>query len=158
MDSDGKIKKSDYEDLAERYIALGKLEGVRAKQVKRKIVKIWEDYYAQSAINDELPEQEFLQCLRDHKDMLFDTCLQFFGLLFDVIDLNGDGVIQREEYALFLKVFRIEDKEDVKNAFNVVDTNGDGQLSSDEFIYAGCDYFMTNDETLPSRFIFGPIY
>jgi len=153
----GRITKGDYEALGDRYIEVGKLDGPRAKQVKRKLVKLWDDYLSQASVNDEMNEETFIQCLKDHQDRLLESCLQLGGLLFDLIDLNGDGVIQREEYALFLKVFRVEDEEEIKKAFKVIDTDGSGQLSHDEFIYAVCQYFMTNDESLPANSIFGPI-
>jgi len=155
--SGDKVKKSDYENLADRYIALGKLEGAKAKQVSRKIVKMWDDYYSQSAIKDEIGERALLQCIRDRKDRILETCLQIVGIFFDLADLNGDGVIREDEYALFLKLFGVENKTEVKKAFQVIDTNGNGELTHDEFLYAGCQYFMTNDETLPANFIFGPI-
>jgi len=153
----GRITKGDYEALGDRYIEIGNLDGPRAKQVKRKVVKLWDDYLSQASVNDEMNEETFIQCLKDHKDKLLESGLQMGGLFFDLIDLNGDGVIQQEEYALFLKVFRVEDEQEIKEAFKVIDTDGSGQLSHDEFIYAVCQYLMSSDESLPANSMFGSI-
>jgi len=157
MGGDGKIRKSDYERMADRYIQLGKLDEVKAKQVTRKAVKIWEDFLVHLATNGEITEAALVQGHRDNKYKLLETCILVFVLNFDLIDLNGNGVIQKKEYALFLKVVNADQEGNLERAFKAIDTNHDGQFSQDEFIHAGCEYFMTDDESLPSTYMFGPL-
>jgi len=154
---DGKIRRSDYEQMAARYVELGHLDGVKAKQVNRKLVQIWKDYLEQDATNGAIHELDFLRCVRDRKDRVLETTIQFLILFFDLIDLNANAVITKTEYTLLLKVIRVEDADDIEKAFDAVDLNRDGQISHDEFLYAGCEYFMSNDESLPSSYMFGPL-
>jgi len=62
-------------------------------------------------------------------------------------------VIQKEEYALFLKAINADDENNLERAFRAINT----EISHDEFIHAGCEYFMTDDESLPSRYMFGSL-
>jgi len=105
---DGLLSRNDYASLAERYIELGKLDGVKAKQVRRKLVKIWDDFLASSSTDDKIDEATYLQAVKDRGDLQLETCILFFDLWFDVIDLNGDGVIGKKEFALFLNVFGVD--------------------------------------------------
>jgi len=157
LQGDGKIRRSDYEAAAERYIELGKLEGVQAKQVRRKATQIWDDFLAPAAPNGEIPVDDALEGFRSRSDKLLETCILIFGVLFDLIDVSGDGVIQKEEYALFLKVVNADEEGVLVQAFGAIDTDGTGQISHDEFIHAGCEYFMSDDDNLPSAYMFGAL-
>jgi len=157
MEEDENIRQSDFQHMADRYIELGNLDGVKAKQVTRKALRLWDDFLAHAATNGEIHELDLIQGLRDRKDKLYEACILIFGLCFDLIDLNGDGVIQKEEYALFLKVANAHDEGNLERAFRAIDTDDDGHISHEEFIHAGCEYFMTDDESLPSTYMFGPL-
>jgi len=157
LTGDGLIKKSDYAAWGDRYIEVGKIDGVKAKQIKRKLVKIWHDYLGLDAVNDEIGEKAFIQCLLKHKDRILETAMQLMSLMFDLADLNGNGVISKDEYELFLRVFNVNDPGAAETAFKIIDTNGNDELSYDEFVYAGCQYFLSNDESLPATHMFGPL-
>jgi Ca2+-binding EF-hand superfamily protein len=154
---DGKLSKNDFETLADRYVKLGRLDGVAAKQVRRKIVKIWADFFATAAPNGVIDEQTFLKTMKKNEDILLRTFWQFCGLWFDAIDLNGDGVIQAAEFLLYLRAFGVDDEHAAEQAFKMMDTQRNGQLSYDEFVQAGCEYFISSDESLPSKHMFGPL-
>jgi len=156
-DGDGYITKKDYERLADRYTEMAKLDDVKAKQVRRKLVKVWYDYFESDAVNGRVDETVYIQVLKDRKELIFETALQFHGMFFDLIDLNGDGFIQKEEFALFFRVFGIEDEQLAHQTFEALDVNGDGQLSYDEFTHAGFQFFHSGDESLPSKLLYGPI-
>jgi len=152
----GKMTKNTYETLADRYIDMGHMQGVAAKQVRRKLVKLWDDFYRDSATDGAVDENAFIKAIKQREEILLKGVLLFLGLWFDVIDLNGDGLIQKEEYKLLFKAFGIEPGA-ADEAFKLIDTNKDGQISNEEFIHYGCQYFMSNDESLQSKYMFGPL-
>jgi len=157
IDGNGYITKGDYESLADRYKEMGKLDDVKAKQVRRKLVKVWFDLFEADSTDGRVDEATFCQSARKCEALIFTTATQFHGLFFDLIDLSGDGIIQKDEFRLFFKVFGIGDEQQVIQSFNGLDSNGDGELSYEEFVQAGCQYFISGDEALPSKFLYGPL-
>jgi len=150
--------KHDFEAVAERYNALTKPTPVRAKQITRKNVKIWTDFFGKDATNDKIDESKFLAAIKARKDTLPQVALIFFDLWFDAVDTKGDGVIDKDQYAQFFKTFlRIEDKAVAYDAFKKIDLDADGKVSYDEFVQFGVGYFITNDESGPTAAFLGPL-
>jgi len=154
---DGFVSKQDYQWLAGKYAEHGQLNYVQAKQVSRKLEKIWDDFYEKNSKNGDSDEKAYIKSLKERKSKLFEMCQQFHGLFFDLIDLSGDGIVQSEEFALFFKVFGIGDETVAAESFKKLDTNADGKLSHDEFLKAGFEFFYSGDESLPSKHLYGPL-
>jgi len=158
VDGDGKVTKADYEMLVDRYLKLGHADELKAKQITRRLVKIWYDFFDESATDGAVNSDEWIAAVRRFPIFgLFRVIVEFMNLFFDLIDINGDGVIQKEEYAFFLNAFRVEDKAAIENSFNALDKDGDGQIDHDEFVNAGLEFWMSDDENLDSKLLFGPL-
>jgi len=156
-DGDGYMTKNDFEQLADRYAQIGNLDDVKAKQARRKILKIWYDFYEAGSTNGKIDETALINVNIIRESMMFKACVEYFGLFFDLIDINGDGFIQKEEFEIFHSAFGITRKDVTAECFKAIDTNGDGKLSCDEFIQAGYQFFTSGDESLPSKFMYGPL-
>jgi len=153
----GFVKIGDYEKLVDRYLRLGHIEGLQAKQINRKILSIWEEFFARAAPNGAIDSDSWVVAVRRFPVFsLFRVIVEFMNMWFDLIDTNGDGVIQKEEFAFFLNAFRVENETDISAAFQALDTDGDGQIDHNEFIDAGLEFWMT-DEDKPSKLLFGPL-
>jgi len=158
LNDDGKLSKSDYEMLADRYQKLAKADELKAKQIIRRILNLWDRFHSKSAVNGAIDADEWIASLRRFPVFgLFRTVVEFMNMWFDMIDTNGDGVIQKEEYACFLKAFRVEDKAAVEASFKALDKDGDGKIDHDEFVDAGIEFWMCNDDALGSKLMFGPL-
>jgi len=158
MDGDGKLTKVDYEMLVDRYLKLGKIDDLRAKQITRKILGIWNKFFSVAATNGVIDADEWIAvCRRTSILVYFRAILEFMNVCFDLIDTSGDGVIQKEEFAFFLKAFRVEDEAEVNASFQALDRDGCGKIDHNEFINAGIEFWMSNDENLPSKLMFGPL-
>jgi hypothetical protein len=153
----GFFSKSDFEYIAEKCIEVGNMEETRAKQVRRKVILLWETFFSNDAKDDAVDQETFLNAVKQHHLHIKEACLQFFSFWFDCVDISGDGLIQVDEYAKMLSWIDIVDKDQVQEAFTCVDTNGDGVISHDEFVHAACNYFMINEESPPKTCMFGPV-
>jgi len=156
FDGDGKVSKKDYDILGDRYVELGKLDGVREKQVRRKLSKFWDEFFRAYEVYGEIEEDEYIGVVRKQEKKISPTAGIFFYTFFELMDLNGDGTVQKDEFNLFFKVFKL-DEGTAAETFKMLDTNGDGLLTEDEFVTAGREFFTSNDESLPSKHIFGPL-
>jgi Ca2+-binding EF-hand superfamily protein len=87
---------------------------------------------------------------------------------FDVLDENGDGVVNRQEFqrrkteVFFLRLPRLSEDTSVEladtqlspEAFREADINGDGKLSGSEFIQASFAQFETYDANHDQKITF----
>jgi Ca2+-binding EF-hand superfamily protein len=72
---------------------------------------------------------------------------------FDVLDLNGDGYLSKDEIARVFTEAGFEDNSFVYAAFKHMDVNKDGKLSYDAYASGEYEYLTTEDEHL----LFGPL-
>ncbi len=78
------------------------------------------------------------------------TSVQF---LFELIDMNSNGEIGADEYALFLKAYNVNTPSEV--IFNKMDLDGDGNLSLSEFITLCDQFYLSDDANAPGNWVFG---
>lgn len=78
-------------------------------------------------------------------------------VIFDVIDVDGDNEISKDEFARFLRdVWRI-DAPDAMDSFTRLDTDGDGAVSRHEFIRAIREHFLSDNPDAPGSMFFGHV-
>ncbi len=73
---------------------------------------------------------------------------------FDALDLDGDGLIERNEYAAFVRPLGVAEQ-DARTAFSHLDRDGDGLIERDEFAQDLHDYFASDDRSAPANWFFG---
>ena len=76
-------------------------------------------------------------------------------LMFDCLDVDGDGTISFKEYEVFLKALGETQEENIKRAFDIMDINKDGSISRDEYAKIRSDYGSSEDPEDPSRWFLG---
>lgn len=74
--------------------------------------------------------------------------------LFDILDLDEDGVISWKEYSLFLTAYAVEE-ELHREIFEKLDLDGDGIISRGEWIELA-DQFYADDAEAPGNWLMGP--
>ena len=78
--------------------------------------------------------------------------------VFEVMDLNQDGVITKNEHRLFFEARKNVDPNGAIVAFSAIDKDMDGKITFDEYVNAGVEFFFNfSDETKPSKYFFGPL-
>jgi Ca2+-binding EF-hand superfamily protein len=125
--------------------------------VRRKFSQLWNQFFGYEAKTGKVTVDVYLEALRKRgKAKLTRIIIEMFVILFDLIDINGDGVIQKDEFKKFYGIFKLNAVA-AAETFKAIDTNKDGTLSADEFVTAGIDFFTSDDENSPYQFLFGPL-
>jgi len=158
FNKDGFITHEDYEQMAKNYIDVGGLGRVESKKISRKFAEIWEKFFSETEKSKgKLTLEDFVEDKRRHgKKALTRAANEIFQAVFDLIDFSGDGTISPVEFAQFYKIVDL-DAETAAETFKQLDTDHDDKLSAKEFVTAGIDFFNSDDESSPSKHLFGPL-
>jgi len=158
-ESNGRISKKDFNAVTDYFIQLSKLDAnsKRGRQVRRRFIKVWEEFFEKSSANGQIDEIAFVQALKAvGVTKLTEAATRFSDFMFDLLDSNASGTITKEEYAAFGKVFHFEDKT-IDETFKIFNRKKDGNITDDEFL-AGLREFVVGDNSKSqfSQFI-GPL-
>ena len=74
--------------------------------------------------------------------------------LFDALDLDGDGKIEPNEYAAFVRPLGVMGQ-DARTAFGQLDRDGDGLIEREDFAQDLHDYFASDDRAAMANWLFG---
>ncbi|MBO1352080.1 MAG: EF-hand domain-containing protein [Hormoscilla sp. GUM202] len=75
--------------------------------------------------------------------------------IFELLDINGDGVISLEEYKTIFWIWRLPEELATKN-FPLLDINCDGRISKEEFKILVEQFYQSDDPDAPGNLFFGP--
>jgi Ca2+-binding EF-hand superfamily protein len=78
-------------------------------------------------------------------------------LSFSAMDANRDGRISRHEYRQLLRAYGVED-EGLEESFAHIDTSGDGFISREEWKALNRNYYLAEDESAPSSWLWGDVF
>ena len=141
---DGIVTIEDYRMFEDRAVAIARADNVGGEQIKRFQTRMRDLWIRNIAGGEDvqLTENEFLEVMfeavsRTGAEALF---RDFAHGMFDLVDLNQDGVIGKEED----RAMRGGDPWSIV-AFSSLDTNKDGEITREEFEQA---YTWTSSSTL----------
>ncbi|MCA9791386.1 MAG: EF-hand domain-containing protein [Candidatus Eremiobacteraeota bacterium] len=80
-----------------------------------------------------------------------DSIARYF---YELMDMDGDGQIQREDYRYFCEAHGIPD-ETVEESFQQLDRDGNGTLSLDEVVTLVREFYTSDDPMAPGNWFFG---
>ncbi|MEU8924537.1 EF-hand domain-containing protein [Kitasatospora sp. NPDC048545] len=160
--NDGYVDWSDYQKLADRYIQAYKLDKAdrRARALQTFCQIYWLELLRHAGVDaDRLTKDQFVTA---NRLAVIDTSrlnvTEGGGhAIFDVIDVDGDNEISKDEFARFLRDVWKSDAPDAMDMFAKLDTDGDGAISRHEFIRAVREHFLSNDPDAPGSLFFGHV-
>jgi len=156
-DHDGVWTESDYDTMVDRYRDIGGASPAKEAQIRTVLKKVWADYFAAESLLHPITAKVYCESLAKlGREKLVGVVESFFPLYFDIIDTNEDGLIQKEEFEVFFKVFGM-DPTTAAEAFASIDTDGDGVLTRKAFVAASVEYFTTNNEDSKVNNFCGPL-
>ncbi|CAH1787976.1 unnamed protein product [Owenia fusiformis] len=144
----------DVEDCriaAEKIIKIGNLKGVKIDEVYTFYCENIPPYFHTANNLTEWLIEDFNFRNGPNVRSLFQT---FMSTWFNVLDLDGDGVINQHEFKVFWDIYDL-DPNYMKYQFDYIDEDKDGIISCQEFVDAGFDYFYNTEEN--GNKFWGPI-
>lgn len=160
LNGDGYVSRDDCKGLVRHLTAKGQLSQERAFQMQRLVVQLWEDFWCcgeDKGFDYLLPQEEFMNLmnnllrLSDCKKQLEEP----LGLLFDILDLDNNGVITLTEWTAYFDVIGLS-ASDANKTFSSCFSNK-SEVGKAEFVSTGQSFFMTTDEKHSSKHMWGPI-
>jgi len=156
-DHDGKLVEDDYGDLADRYSEIAKFDEVEGKRINRKLRGIFQQYHGELIKNGPLTVEGFVESIKEKGQVEnVKTTVQWFGLFFDLMDIKGDGVINKEAYAHFCNAFQLSPAV-AELSFKAVDVNNIGLIVFDDYLKAALAYMTDSDTKSPHNLFWGPL-
>lgn len=160
INGDGVVTAGDFEQMADRFIDAGGLDDEAAGSLRGELNTIWTKYWNAADANQDgqVTPEEFVAAM-SHVVSDPELSAHVGGPLpgfFRAIDSDGDGVISATEYETFFKCIGIA-PELAAESFAAIDTDSDGALSSAEFVAAGEEFFLSDDEGAATRNYWGPL-
>lgn len=159
---DGYLDWTDYQKLFDRYTKAYQLDknDRRARALQSFCQIYWLELLRHAGVDgDRLSKDEFVVA---NRLAVVDTSrlnvTEGGGhAIFDVIDVNGDNEISKDEFARLLRDVWNSEAPDAMDSFSRLDTDGDGAISRHEFIRAVREHFLSNDPDAPGSLFFGHI-
>jgi Ca2+-binding EF-hand superfamily protein len=164
MDKNGVMERSDYETIAKNLAAArGKAPGspeyqtIYSKQMATwNQVRAFEDKKGTGKVSLE-------GWFKFHDQMLsqpgmFDAVVKMTAaFLFDMLDMNGDGKIELDEYNTYLETHNVETGAWVPEVFDANDRNHDGVISREELLQVLDEFYRSDDPKAPGNRFYGPL-
>jgi hypothetical protein len=162
VDRDGFVERSDFERAAERLSQLAGVEpgGRDADRIAGSYRRVWDTFWAPAdrdgdgrvAEAEYQAASEWLEQQPRHE--MEAIARPVIAGLFDAIDVDGDALINKDEYQAFLDA-QHSGPERIDEIWPRLDADGDGRLSRDEFVALLFDYYSSDDPEAAGNFVFG---
>lgn len=157
----GVVEKADFEEIFQNIVAARNLTPgtPEYEQLHAKFMEDWE-YLRQDADKNNNGKIELSEWL-EHGDRrinspeMYQTNIDMANAIFELLDINGDGVISLEEYQTIFWIWRISEGLAVE-IFPKLDLNGDGTISKEEFNILIEQFYQSDDPDAPGNLFFGP--
>ncbi|XP_071551057.1 sarcoplasmic calcium-binding protein [Panulirus ornatus] len=159
INKDGVVSWDDFEALIVKFKELGHLTPQEVGKFTDALRHVWEEEWGASGdpyvfIGQEqfLTQMEHVVNTKDLRKRVARPLPYFFK----AVDTDGSGEISIEEFKMFYSCLGLSE-EAAAQSFAVIDRNCDGKLSMKEFVKLGRDFFLSEDETRPSKLFWGPL-
>lgn len=158
VDHNDFLEEDDFRALVDRWNGLrgyqpGSPEGDR---IDRIMMGWWAALVANADQNrDGKVSLDELMILVDQLPGARDQVVATAEAMFGAIDADGDGGIGLDEYKQMVQVWT-QAVAGTDEIFPLLDANGDGQISWEEFSDLWCGFWIDDDESDPSKWVFGP--
>jgi len=160
VSNDGVVTLSDFEEIAQKVAQkLGINPGSpEHNKITAAYRKIWDGYFKPADVdgdNKVVLEEYIKACERFiESPNARKIGTDWNKMLYDAIDLDGNGSIDEKEFSVFLTTIGSSEA-DAKIAFSHIDTDNDGFISREEFAQNSYDYHTSQDTQSPANWFYG---
>ena len=151
-DGDGFITRSDFKLIIQRYKDMGSSEE-HLKKLNSTFMKSC-DMWGLTDDSVALTYDKFAKNVA--MEFAVENTVKVFQAMFEIIDMNNDGVIAFEEWEKYNKAIGISPSH-AQRSFTAMDADGDGKVTKDDFIAYNLEFFFSTKDDLNSSILFGPL-
>ncbi|MEQ8463796.1 EF-hand domain-containing protein [Coleofasciculus sp. E1-EBD-02] len=160
-DGNGTVTQEDFELIFQNLAKFRNLEANTPQydQLHAKFMEDWEHLQkdADKDKDGKVQLQEWLEHgdRRIHDQSMYQTVVDLANQVFELLDLDGNGVITAKEYKTIMQSWHVS--EDVAaETFPKLDLNGDGNISKEELVELVRQFHASDDPQAPGNSFFGP--
>ncbi|XP_076048114.1 sarcoplasmic calcium-binding protein isoform X2 [Oratosquilla oratoria] len=159
VNKDGVVSWDDFEIIVKNFENNGSLAPTELNRLREELRHVWENAWGAAGDPYVFISQE--QFLSNMEHMLNNRKMRKkmggpLPYFFMAVDTDGSGEISLDEFQVFFKCLGLPE-ESAEETFNMIDVNGDGKISRKEFVRTGREFFLSEDESLPSKIFWGPL-
>ncbi|MFI1936524.1 EF-hand domain-containing protein [Streptomyces purpureus] len=158
VNADGYVEWADHQLIVERILDAYKTErdGQEGQTLKAAYAMAWQEVRRHAGGKERLNKAEYTAALRATvlDTSRFNLVEALPHAVFDIIDTDGDGLIDKGEYQRWLEVWDIT-APDAMNVFHALDTDGDGTISRQESVRSWREFFLSDDPRAAGTLFFG---
>ncbi len=160
VDRNGVIEKEDFEAICQNFATARNLtQGTpQYQELHEKFMEDWKCLQkdADQNNNGKIELAEWLQYSdrRINSPNTYQIVVDLANQVFELLDIDGDGVIGLEEYKTFCWSWRLPEDLAVEN-FPNLDLNGDGNINKNEFLKLVRQFYRGDDLDAPGNSLFG---
>ena len=159
MDKNGFIERSDFQRITQRYKDLPEVSEEHVKVLSEILTELCDEVGltddTKKMTYKQFKENWLITMVRAEKEGNLHTVTPF-PKMFDIVDLDENGVITLDEWITHYKAYGI-DTAHAPASFEAMDTNHDGVVTRDEFAAYYDEFFYTADDKLKSSILYGPL-
>jgi len=159
VNKDGVISWDDFQAMIDRFRATGILTSQELDSLEVALKHVWEEEWGAAGDPYAFINQEQFIANMEHvvnSKELRKNVGKPLPYFFQAVDNDASGEISIEEFKLYFKCLGLTEESAVAS-FSAIDLNNDGRLSKKEFVKLGRTFFLSEDETHPSKLFFGPL-
>ncbi len=166
FDNNGYIEQADFIAIAENLCMVRgeEVDTEESNEIIDRCMKLWNGlaYYIDENNDKQCSLKEWFSFIEDRLvNSPNDEAPLFLNKtvesIFDLYDVDSDGIISWQEYLDIFLSFRLNASL-VAKSFKTLDANNDQSLSKEELVNAISEFLISDDISLPGNWIFGNLY
>jgi len=162
-DRDGYLEEDDYHRVIDNFAAVRSLKPAEPgyQAIHDAYMRVWHHLrgHADTNRDDRVNLEEMLaynERLISSEEAFHSDVLEIGGVLFNVLDLDRDGVVGEAEYRTFCLCLGIDESRS-HEAFAKLDTNGDGRVNMEDTVRLVREFYLSDEPDSPGNWFFGPL-
>lgn len=157
--TDGYVEWADYQRLVDRYLTAFKIDKDQRKGQTLQVTyqMYWLELLRHADRSQRLSKDEYIAANRAASvdTSRFNMVEGVPHAIVDIMDIDDDNEITREEFAQFLKAWEIT-APNAMDTFTALDTDGDGRISRQQYVQSVREFLHSpTDVNAPGSLYFG---